>query len=550
MRHTWLAVDDRSVSVRVDLPTSDIAHAALVIVPPFGRDAVVCFRTLRVVAARAAARGFAVVSPALTGQGDSCLIDGLDDVAGVWARDVEAAVDLARDLVAAQPVHVLGLRLGACLAGQVEARPGERRVLWEPVTGAALLRNQRTLRRFAVPIEVVPDGVELYAEWLTEQQADSVRRLTWRAAAEQSGVPTVQVRREEPSVARQLSAVSTYHTEVPLEALEEVLDLFPLGGSPAPIRPWTNQVIVGEAILHEHVQLGSRAVHGVLTRPAKGPVTAGLLLPAMGTELMSGPAQLWVRLATELAGHGVAVLRVDRHLLGDSLDVHDPQEPPAYTEEAAVDIAVAARYLQQVVGEPPIGLGVCAGAWCLFKASATTPIAAIVSVNSLHWDTDASVFDRAFYDRVNGREIGFLKELAAAAEATPELPAEESSRRLRLHELVVRGRRLRAQTMMRMPRLAAVLHRRRPPATVAKLLHLVPASTRVTLAMGSAEAVLFRAHRGTRAVRARQQAGAPVEVIVLDNLDHSLASQRGRDEVHSLLLSELGLPATADPPRQ
>lgn len=37
VRHTWLAVDDRSVSVRVDLPTSDIAHAALVIVPPFGR---------------------------------------------------------------------------------------------------------------------------------------------------------------------------------------------------------------------------------------------------------------------------------------------------------------------------------------------------------------------------------------------------------------------------------------------------------------------------------------------------------------------------------
>lgn len=533
---TWLSVDGRHLSTRIDLPANGRAHAALVIVPSSGREATVAFRVCRVLAVRAAARGLVAVSPALTGQGDSAPADGIEDLAGAWRRDVELAIELARSIV--------GLRLGACLAGAVAPGEGERRVLWQPVTGAAFVRSQRALRKVAVRPPALADVVELYADTLTRTQADSLRRLRPAKAG-----PGVCVRVEEPAVARQLAGVSTYHTEVPYPAVDGVLDELPVGPG-TPLRPFhpvpvrdVEVAVPGTGtrpaavvrLREEHVRIGPRRVPGVLTSRADGVRGVGVLLSAIGTELRSGPAQLWAACARELAAGGAEVLRLDRHRLGDDLDPDDPRDPDAYTEEAAADLEVAAALLAGRVGRPPVGLGVCAGAWCLFKAAVRTPIAHIVSVNALHWDTDTRVYTRAFYDRVNGEEMAFLTEGPTVAEPESAGSGEERNLRERLSAIGARLRRARERTMMRLPRLGAALHGQAPPARVSTLLQPVPATTAIDLVMGESEFLLFRANKGLRAVRGRAAGPAPVTVTLLPGLDHSLAAQTSRDLVRQHL---------------
>lgn len=525
MDFTWLDTGSGAICVRVDVPADRRAHAALVVIPSFGRDATVAFRTWRTLAVKGCARGFVVISPWLTGQGDSPPSDLVDNLSGAWSEDVAAATRLARELVGDRPTHLVGLRLGGCLAAAEPAFPQEMRVMWQPISGTAFLRSQRALRNFAVTVPPAADCVELYAESLTPAQAESLHVL--RRAESNANI---HVRSEAGDVARHLFGVSTYHTQVPMGAVESVLDLLPVG-EPSPVRGWQPRhrreydIGGGVRVVDELVRVGPRHVPAILTLPVHGKPRAAVLFMGMGTELKCGPGQLWTRLSQDLARAGAASLRTDRHLLGECLDTRDPCEPPAYTEVAVGDVVEALTVLADRSGRVPMGVGVCAGAWCLLRASARTPVAAIMAVNSLHWNVDTRAFDDAFYARVNGEEIPLLNEGAGVDTRTK---AGSDQRLLLRWNPALLVRRVKGRAVMQLPRLAAVLQRRQPPARVRELLDLVPATTGLRLVMGESEYLLFKGNRGRAALRARRSSGARSTVRVLPGLDHSLASQRSR----------------------
>lgn len=125
--------------------------SAVVICPPVGHEYMRTHRALRTLALQLARAGHGVLRFDWSGTGDSA---GEPEHARVrdWFEDFAAALDEARELVAAPSVHVVGLRLGATLALLAAGeQPIDTLVLWDPVmSGGEFLRDQATAARESV----------------------------------------------------------------------------------------------------------------------------------------------------------------------------------------------------------------------------------------------------------------------------------------------------------------------------------------------------------------------------------------------------------------
>jgi pimeloyl-ACP methyl ester carboxylesterase len=106
----------------------------IVICNPFGQESMRAHRALRRLAINLAAQGYAVLRFDYRGTGDS-----VGTLAGVtvedWLEDIRVAMQELMDIATVPKVSLLGLRLGALLAGQVAANNSKvsRLVLWDPI---------------------------------------------------------------------------------------------------------------------------------------------------------------------------------------------------------------------------------------------------------------------------------------------------------------------------------------------------------------------------------------------------------------------------------
>lgn len=542
-RRTWLTTSGRALALRVDEPEGRQAVGALVVVPSFGREATVSFRTTRALAAHAAAAGFVAYTFDLSGDGDSQDLRRGDDPGRCWAADAAAVMALARAAVGPDlPVHVVGLRLGAAiLASTPRVGPGCR-VYWEAVSGRMFLRTHQLIRTQAVGIGVVPEGVELDGTHLCGAQAAGVAAL--KTPRPEAGTLTGDERRDsfrlevDRGAGLRIALGGPYFATVPLKAIAEIVAGLPQG-FPRPLPAWEGADTVtwkgpdGVPVVETLCEVGPRSLPAVRTHSPSATPRLGAVFTAMGAEVRSGPSGLWARAARDLAGRGVVALRADRIGLGDDAVPDRADEPRPYTDASVESVREAVEHLRDELGTLPIvGVGVCAGAWALLRASVACRLDEIVAVNTVHFNPDEQVYDEDFYRHFHGEQA---PALAAGRLDEPD-PGLEGDSRSRIVAGVSRAKEVASHELaIRHPRLRAALRRHVPIDHVDLLMRDVPDSTRVRFVFGPKEYRIFTGKGGQRTLaRSRRRAGN-VRADIAQHMDHSLFAETARRGVLALL---------------
>ena len=121
------------------------AKATVVIVEPFGIEALAADATFRSLTSRLLTGGFHVLRFSPPGAGDSTDLESVESIVPGWLEAIADAVDVASTF-AAGTVDVVALRLGATIAAHARPRARVRRmVLWAPVAGKAFTREFKLL---------------------------------------------------------------------------------------------------------------------------------------------------------------------------------------------------------------------------------------------------------------------------------------------------------------------------------------------------------------------------------------------------------------------
>ncbi len=387
----------------------------LVIVPPFGYEAICAHRALRHFATAAAAAGLVAVRFDLDGTGDSAGDDLEPGRFEAWLASISDACDLARSH-GADRVVLAGVRLGATLATLAAERrsdvAGVVAIAAVP-SGKALVREGRALQ-MALGLAPPPAGSEveenvheLVGFALTGETRTALSQIDL-VTAERAPAPAVLVvdRDDLPANDRWVEALRARGAEVEHVRLpgyvEMVLDPHracvptrivdatiefagacgPVAGPPAPAIAFTAQDDLGDGVTEEVVRLDDQ-LFGIAARGRSHARRAVILLDA-GAVPRVGPSRLYVTLARRLAAHGDLVLRLDQSGLGDSAPRPGSSEHVVYSEHAVADVGVAVSWARERGVREVAVVGLCSGAYHALKAAvAGHPINTIVPINPL-----------------------------------------------------------------------------------------------------------------------------------------------------------------------
>jgi pimeloyl-ACP methyl ester carboxylesterase len=402
----------------------------LVLVPPFGQEAISSHRTLRHLAEAAASAGLPVLRFDLDGTGDSAGDDRDAGLLPAWIAAVHAAVEALRARTGVARVALFGVRLGAALAALAAADREDVAALVAlapVVAGRAYLRELRLLdaARRPVEAEALPEGLEgaagfaLGAELRAAVGGIDLTRLARRPAEEvllieRSDFPgdgrlaarlgalgsRVTVERHPGYVEMMLDAHATVVPRAILAAtvawLGERAGAVPAvvaagveaaAGVAAPVAVARFAGPDGVALEETALFLDAeRVLFGIVTAPAAGaPRGKALLLLNAGAVHRAGPCRLSTVLARRWAAHGHVVLRFDLSGLGDSRARPGEPENDPYGPRAPEDIAVALAYLgaRPDVAQRQV-VGLCSGAYHALRAAVGgAPIDGAVLINPL-----------------------------------------------------------------------------------------------------------------------------------------------------------------------
>lgn len=583
----WLpgGVYGEALAVHVHRPSEGPVRAAIVLAPPVGREQVISYRTLRVLAIRAAARAGAVVlRPSWSGVGESTGRLPADP-AGAWHEDLLRLIAAAREAAPGAAVSVIGLRLGAAVAAGALQHPeaAERTVLWEPVDGRRFVREHRALRRMSEGLPPA-EGIELPGLSLSAEQAASLAALRLPSDQALHGRGDVSILRaaaQDRVGAERMYAVASRDARVPLEVLDRVIALAvpsseertaqrsSAGASgserhhaqtataPAPElawpRHWDSPLRDGLlAVRSEFVTIGPHRLPGVLTRPEPGQApeaqasrpssgaawgrdggpssghAAGLLLIAADAEPMDGPTGLWARMARELAGQGMTVLRAERRGIGEAGDPSCLREPMPYTEEAVEDVNRSAAWLRRRVDGPVAASGLCSGAWMALRCAAELDL--VILINNIAWSPEGGYYWRYYRDGAMQRLLGGRERLSRDPEG----------RRARLKE---RLKAMRAAVLRRAPLwLLEAAARTGQVQSVSQMFRDSSAMPPVDLHLGDGDRETFDMAGGLRQVSALRRRGFCLRVMFLGEADHALLADTSRQRAAAALRRSLGLP--------
>lgn len=531
---TWLTIGGRATAAHVHLPEGGQAWGAVLLVPPPGREHLITFRALRSVAVSLADHGFVAVRVDLTGDGESCRAESVDDLAEAWREDVAAALTLARQLVPGAPVSVIGLRVGAALAAEVPADLRDRVLAWEPVSPRRWVRTMQTMRTLAVAVPTVDPtvGTELLGGVLTAQQRQGILRLK----APDGSEPGVITRHEpRPGASTGLYATDVAHATTPQEALREIPASLPRAQRPVPVAEWEPRRVVEvrhhEAVVRlEFVDVGPHRLTGTLTTPVEPGDGEAVLFVAGSVEPRGGPSGLWTMSALDLAARGHTALRVDRRGSGELSDPSSPREPMPYTNRGPADYRAAAAWLRERSGTDLVAVGICAGSWHAARAARDGGFATVISFNNPAWQLAPAYYAarigmvdflygiRGIYDFGDDRQelVAVRKHLARGARGLEVLTH-------------VVSRRLPAPAR-------AVLSRAGVVEYPEILLRSLPRRTRFVNCLGDVDGMDFDRYHGERAFQAMARDGYRHVTVRHPELDHGLLAHSGRAMARRLVI--------------
>ncbi len=374
---------------------------AVLMLPPFGDEALKTSRIWRNLAIDLAKHGLATLRFDLPGTGNSAGEATENGRVEVWQAAIR---DCACWLAARHDERVIlfGHRFGALLALDAAASgvSAERLVLLDPpVSGAALVRHLRARARmegFGPPPEG-PDYIQSGGVPLSATTLHDLAKLP--AAAAGPGFPPALLVLNDSAAAPSPwpdrlrasgSIVETmpfegfdafvrrdaFRVEAPAAVLGRVVDYMVhavgtgnLSGVPAPP---PRAVLRLDGLMEAPVEFGpGNGMFGILCRPDQ-PVagTPAMLLPTTGVDPCSGLSRMWTDLARQLARRGITSLRFDMTGVGESQGSHtsDPMTASYHPDriadlECAVD-ALAAQSFDQVTV-----VGYCSGAYAAWHAA-------------------------------------------------------------------------------------------------------------------------------------------------------------------------------------
>ena len=537
---TFLAGEEHTIQAWLHGPVDDRVRGAVIVVPALAREEVVSRRSMRLVAARAAAAGWLAIRVAWSGTSESGERPAGSDPVAAWHEDIAVAYRTARELVGPDlPVHGIGLRMGSAILA-TSALPFCTRVLWEPVSGAAYLRQYTGLRRVSgLPLPPEAEhGVEIGGMHFTEEEAAAVRALPDPRQVAAPGL--VAVREQDRRVAKKLYGVATIYAKASPGAIAAlVARLEDPSGAPVPRMEWADvsgwrPVTVarlhvaefGVDVEEELLELGPDRLPASYTHPVgrHGTGAGAVLLAPPAVDPKDGPTGLWTVQARRLAARGVPALRVERHHCGDAAGVDEITDVNPYTAQGMRDLDMGAEWLRERTGEQVTGAGLCLGGWLVAMAPPTSAMTRRVVINNVSWRASEPYYQRLYrhwdVDTV-------LQKLQTGIDV--ELPR---TWRTRVKNMVRR----------RMPyALWLFLGRRSIPNVPEVVMEYATRGAELSLYFGPEDGLLFREERGEEGLARLTRQGRRVTAVHVPELDHSLQAHASRLAALQIIDAAVGL---------
>jgi alpha-beta hydrolase superfamily lysophospholipase len=422
-----------------------------VICSPFGYEAVCAHLSLRAFADTCAAAGMPALRFDYSATGDSSGSVGEEDQIFRWRDDIGAAIEFLKRTCGVRRVCLVGVRLGALLAGLVAARHAIDAVIAvAPIAnGRRYLRELRTFQASASAgvVSVAPTdevdqsatdgGLDVTGFRLSQRSVENLEGIDlaklsggprtaalildrddfpgakpWAAALESSGVEV-----QYEALPGFTEMVSTPHAAtVPVamtESMAQWLKHYGRRSSVAESMAFQSD-LPAEACMRIQDEKGvdlveramfidaRRTVFAIVTERAERAVIAdmsgyGVVMLNGGATLHIGPNRMYVELSRRWAARGYVVMRLDLSGLGDS-DPHPGEaKNQVYPPGALDDVRVAIEFLRQRRGVCDVTLaGLCAGAYhALRSAISGLPVNTVLLVNPLtfYWDRESTLSD-------------------------------------------------------------------------------------------------------------------------------------------------------------
>jgi pimeloyl-ACP methyl ester carboxylesterase len=477
--------DDRARFGWVHRPAAPASGTALVIVPPFGYEAICAHRALRHLAEAAAGAGVLAVRFDLDGTGDSAGDDLERGRLDAWLASIDDACELAR-ASGAERIVLAGVRLGATLA----AIAGSRRrdvaglvAIAGVAAGKAYVREARALQQqlaLAPPppgVPALPEDVHELVGFALPGELRTALAQTDLAAHRPAPAVLLIDRDDLPGNTKYADALRSLgsaveqvrlpgyvemmldpHRAIVPQAIVDATVAFAGARPAAGTQPARKLRIAShaeiEAVTEELVAIDDCLV-GVVTR-LRTPSRRAIVLLNAGGVYRVGPNRLHVAVARRLASRGDLVLRVDLSGIGDSRPRPGAAENVVYSDHAVADVAACVAWARREGAREVAVVGLCSGAYHALKAAvAGQPIDTVVPINPLTFfykpgmpldfaafrvTTDAQRYGKNLRSAESWRKLlrgdvdvgRVARVVAERARALAEHRARELARRLRL----------------------------------------------------------------------------------------------------------------------
>ncbi|MES2403292.1 MAG: hypothetical protein V4567_03020 [Pseudomonadota bacterium] len=415
----WFGPDDRprfGWLYRPDKPASN--GVGVVIVPPFGYEAICAHRTLKHLADDVARAGFLALRFDLDGTCDSAGCDGDPGRIDAWLASIHDACDLALGTGATQLV-LAGVRLGATLAMLAATRRSDIAGLIAinaVISGKAFLREGRALQA-AMDLEPDPDGLssaggELIGFEITDETSAALLSVDIARLTTCPARSLLLIERDDmPARSKLAEHLRTLGADVALLRLPRYVDMMrdPMSNTvaqsiidasiefihripfadrqgersnkPAGLSGIAELNMAGTRIIEESMMTAD-GMFAIVSRPIGTGTSRTVLLLTVGALLHVGPNRMYVSLARQLAGHGDTVLRVDLSGIGESKPRNGADENVVYGPHAIDDVG---RWVAAVgrngTGQVAV-VGMCSGSYHALQAALRgCPVDSLLLIN-------------------------------------------------------------------------------------------------------------------------------------------------------------------------
>jgi alpha-beta hydrolase superfamily lysophospholipase len=379
-------------------PAEPSGHG-VVLVPPFGYEAICAHRSLRALADAFAAAGVVALRIDPAGTGDSSGSDADADRIGAWTASVRGAAKLVREH--ASRVDLVGVRLGALLA-TLAADAADGIVAIAPVvSGRAYVRELAMVQSaLDLPPSALRDGDrEALGFRLTAETAAQLSKIDLLKRPPPNGDVFVVDRDDLPSGDAWIEKLGCRSMRVP-GYVEMMLDPHKAIVPSAIVRAVVDAVRqrrveprssasgapANEATIdgiRERALFADDHVFGVLSFPEQ-PTGKGIVLVNAGAIHHIGPNRLHVTAARRWAREGHLVYRIDLSGLGESPARPGAPEPDVYPIDAVRDVIAAVDRVRAFGARDVLVVGLCSGAFHAQKAAFADPsIRGFVAINPL-----------------------------------------------------------------------------------------------------------------------------------------------------------------------